>query len=52
MGDEGDDAAPTEVAPTELGSAVDETEAHTAWSLDDGEEWPTQRLTPGRITWT
>jgi hypothetical protein len=30
--------------------AVEETEAHTAWSLDDGEDWPTQRLTPARIT--
>jgi hypothetical protein len=51
MGDKGDDAAPTGVAPTELGSAVEETQAHTAWSLDDGEDWPTQRLTPDRITW-
>lgn len=39
MGDELDDAAPTGVAPTELGAAVDETEAVTAWSLDDGEDW-------------
>lgn len=51
MGNEGDDAAPTGVAPTELGSAVEDTEAHAAWSLDDGEDWPTQRLTPARITW-
>ncbi|HKP44688.1 hypothetical protein [Mycobacterium sp.] len=51
MGDEGEDAAPTGVAPTELGSAIEETEAHTAWSLDDGEDWPEQRLTPARITW-
>jgi hypothetical protein len=50
MGDEGDDAAPTGAAPTELGSAVEETEAHTAWSLDDREDWSTQRLTPARIT--
>jgi hypothetical protein len=50
MGDEGDDVAPTGAAPTELGSVVEETEAHTAWSLDDGEDWPTQRLTPARIT--
>lgn len=51
MGAEADDAAPTGVAPTELGSAVEATEAHTAWSLADGEDWPTQRLTPARITW-
>jgi hypothetical protein len=52
VGDEGDDVAPTGAAPTELGSAIEETAAHTAWSLDDGEEWPTQRLTPARITGT
>jgi hypothetical protein len=51
MGDEGEEAAPTVVAPTGLGSAVAETEAHTAWSLDDGEDRPTQRLTAARITW-
>jgi hypothetical protein len=50
MGDQGDDIAPTGAAPTELGSAVQETEAHTAWSLDDAEDWPTQLLTPARIT--
>jgi hypothetical protein len=45
------DGAPTGMAPTELGGAIDSTEAHTAWSLDDGEDWPPQRrLTPGRIT--
>jgi hypothetical protein len=49
MGEVGDDA-PTGVAPTELGAAINETEAHTAWSLDDGEDWPQRRLTPGRIT--
>lgn len=48
---EADDDAPTEVEPTELGAAIGETEARTAWSLDDGEDWtPQQRLTPGRIT--
>lgn len=41
MGDEDD--APTGMAPTELGPAVEETEAHTAWSLDSGEEWPVRR---------
>jgi hypothetical protein len=50
MGDEGDDDALTGAAPTELGSAVQETAAQTAWSLDDGEEWPTRRLTPAKIT--
>ncbi|OBC04453.1 hypothetical protein A5784_12825 [Mycobacterium sp. 852013-50091_SCH5140682] len=51
MGEARDDDAPTGVAPTELGGAINETEAHTAWSLDDGEDWPPQRrLTPGRIT--
>jgi hypothetical protein len=49
MGDEPDDAAPTGLAPTELGAVIDETEAVTAWSLDDGEEWEPPRLTPGRI---
>ncbi len=28
-----DDDAPTDYAPTELGAAIDETEAHTAWAL-------------------
>lgn len=41
MGDAED--APTGMAPTELGGAVEETEAHTAWSLDSGEEWPVRR---------
>ncbi|WP_111509849.1 DUF732 domain-containing protein [Mycobacterium kyogaense] len=51
MGEAGEDDAPTGLAPTELGAAVDETEAHAAWSLDDGEDWePPRRLTPGRIT--
>lgn len=51
MGDKSDDDAPTGYAPTELGAAVEETEAVTAWSLDDGEEWaPPRRLTPARIT--
>lgn len=50
MGDEGEDA-PTGIAPTELGAAaVEGTEAHTAWSLDEGEDWPPRGLTPGRIT--
>jgi hypothetical protein len=39
------------VVPTELGAAIGKTEAHTAWSLDEGEDWPPQRrLTSGRIT--
>lgn len=51
MGEATDDDAQTGEAPTELGATINETEAHTAWSLDDGEEWPPQRrLTPGRIT--
>ena len=47
-----DEEAPTSAAPTELGAAIEETEAHQAWALDDGDdEWerPT-RLTPARIT--
>jgi hypothetical protein len=48
MGSEGDDAAPTGAAPTELGSAVEETEAHTAWSLDDGVDWPQRRRNASR----
>ena len=51
MGDDPDDDAPTGIAPTELGAAIDETEAHTAWALDDGPEVESpRRLTPGRIT--
>lgn len=51
MGEATDDDAQTREAPTELGATISETEAHTAWSLDDGEDWPPQRrLTPGRIT--
>lgn len=41
------DDAPTGVAPTELAGVV-ETEAHTAWSLDDNWEDEPQR-TPGWI---
>jgi len=42
-----DDDAPAGYAPTELGAAIDETEAVTAWSLDDGEDGPPpRRLTP------
>lgn len=44
MGEESDDASPTEVGPTALGSAIDETEAHTAWALEEYEE-------PPRRTW-
>lgn len=50
MGDESEDDAPTSYAPTELGAAIEETEAVTAWSLDDGEDWPTSRWTPRLIT--
>lgn len=51
MGEETDDDAPTGVASTELGSAINETQAQAAWSLDDGEDWPTpRRLTPEWIT--
>ncbi len=44
--------APTGLAPTELGNAIGETEANTAWSLDDDpdDDAPTSPLTPGRIT--
>jgi hypothetical protein len=41
-----DEAEPTEVA----GAAKADTEAVYAWALDDGEELPTQRWTPRRIT--
>ncbi|BBX67825.1 hypothetical protein MPSYJ_12860 [Mycolicibacterium psychrotolerans] len=43
MGDAGADDAPTGIAPTELGEAIDETEAHTAWSLDDTRDEPQRR---------
>lgn len=36
--------------PTELAPSVEPTEAVTAWSLADDEDWPPPRLTPGRIT--
>jgi len=36
-----DDDAPTDYAPTELGAAIDETEAHKAWALaDEPDELP------------
>lgn len=45
-----DDDTPTGYSPTELGEVV-ETEANTAWSLDDGPEVEMpRRFTPGRIT--
>jgi hypothetical protein len=52
MGEATDDDAPTGVAPTELGATINETQARTAWSLDDGEDWPPppRRLTPEWIT--
>lgn len=51
MGEAADDNAPTAMAPTELGALINETEAQTAWSLDDGDDWPPHRhLTPRRIT--
>lgn len=38
-------------AATELGASITDTEAVTAWALDEGEEWePPRRLTPWRIT--
>ncbi len=41
MGEAPDDDAPTDYAPTELGAAIDETEAHTAWALaDEPDELP------------
>ena len=37
--------------PTEMaGVAEAETQAAYAWALDDGDDLPTQRLTPRRIT--
>ncbi|QDF19774.1 hypothetical protein QEH38_gp42 [Mycobacterium phage LilSpotty] len=46
-----DAEAETGIAPTEPGAAIEDTEAVTAWSLDDGEEWQPKRwLTPARIT--
>ena len=48
MGEDSD--APTGYAPTELGAAIDETEAVTAWSLDDDEDWPPPRFSPRLIT--
>lgn len=47
---EQEDDAQTGVAPTELGQTIDDTEAVTAWSLDNSEDEPTRRLTAGRIT--
>lgn len=38
----GDEDAPTGVAPTELAEPVVLDDV-TAWSLDDGEDWPVQR---------
>lgn len=53
-------AADTQIAPdydealpgeqTELAPSSSETEAHTAWALDDAEEWVPPFWTAGRIT--
>lgn len=44
-----EDAPPD--APTELAAPITETEAVTAWALDDGQEWePQRRLIPRLIT--
>jgi len=59
-----DDDAPTDYAPTELGAAIDETDAYRAWALANepdelpqaappGDEEPDElprRFTPQRIT--
>ncbi|MCV7254162.1 hypothetical protein H7J86_18535 [Mycobacterium hackensackense] len=37
-------------AQTELAPSASETDAHTAWSLDDGPEWKPPFWSPGRIT--
>lgn len=51
MGESSDEAPPTEAGPTVIGAEIDETEARTAWSLDDEEDWlPPRRMTPGSIT--
>ncbi|MDG4667965.1 hypothetical protein [Mycobacterium sp. 236(2023)] len=47
--DERSDTALTQADITQLGQAIDETEAHTAWSLVDDEPEP-RWWTPARIT--
>lgn len=50
MPDPTPDDAPTALTPTEMGEVI-ETEAHTAWALDEGPELDIpRRLTPGQIT--
>lgn len=52
MGDEVDSDYDSALpgAQTELAPSSSETEAHTAWSLDDGPEWKPPFWTAGRIT--
>lgn len=51
MGDDAPDYdAALPGAPTELAPSATETEAHTAWALDDGPEWRPPFWTAGRIT--
>ncbi len=52
MGDDDpdDDDAPTDYAPTELGAAIDETDAHRAWALANEPDELPRRVTPQRIT--
>lgn len=49
MGDEDYDGA-LPGAETELAPSADVTSAHTAWSLDDGEDVPASRFSSGQIT--
>ena len=51
MGDEDpDDDAPTDYVPTELGAAIDDTDAHRAWALANEPDELPRRFTPQRIT--
>lgn len=50
MGGEADYDEALPGAQTELAPSASETEAHTAWALDDGVEWEPPFWTAGRIT--
>ncbi len=45
-----DDDAPTDYRPTELGAAIDDTEAHRAWALANEPDELPRHVTPQRIT--
>jgi hypothetical protein len=48
MGDEDpDDDAPNDYVPTELGAAIDDTDAHRAWALADEPDELPQAAPPG-----